>query len=349
MADFDFKTMQAKPEWLTSVLTKNGFLTKGEVSSIHQEPIFDDRAFFSDFFSLKIEYSESSQGGKPVNIIMKMVKPEYYIEKEINLYESLVDLHVPLPLLKCFGTAKSPATKQGYMLLEDLRQTHDQPQMPLPPVYVQCEEAIKALANVHGYWWNHQRFGESQFMRPSKHGLRALFKAVEDLYAKFADFMADRLTTDRRKIYEIVFDKLPDLLWSRLASPERLTLYHGDAHFWNFLYPNNKDQNPCVLFDWQGWGVGLGALDLAYMIALWCYPEHRQRIELPLLKSYYAELQKQEIEYGWDELQTDYRIGAIGLIFHSIQMHFSGAPPVWPPRLERALAAFDDLNCIELL
>ncbi len=354
MEGFDFEKVQATPEWLTSVLIKNGFLSEGEVSSIEQETTFSDRAFVSTFFLLKVEYSSQSaslknSGQLPPKILMKMVKPEFYLEREIYFYDSISAAKTPLPLLTCYGTGKSPETKQGYMLLEDLTETHHQPQMPLPPVLDQCEEAIKTIAKVHAYWWNHPCFGEPDFKIPTEERLRSWYKYREKLYSQFVTFMGDRLSDKRKKTYDLVLRKLPELWWSRLSSPERLTLCHGDAHFWNYLYPYSKNKNQCVIFDWSSWRVGLGAQDLAYMIALWCYPEHRQRIEQPLLKLYLHELKRYGIDYGWENLQIDYRVYAIVNLFNPVHMQAAGMPPIWLTRLERAFAAFEDLNCMELL
>lgn len=48
---FDYKTNRATPEWLTSVLRENGFLNKGEVTSIVQQPKFGDLVFFKFCFT----------------------------------------------------------------------------------------------------------------------------------------------------------------------------------------------------------------------------------------------------------------------------------------------------------
>ena len=156
MEGFDFEKAKATPEWLTSVLINNGFLSEGAVSSIEQETTFSNIAYSSTLLSLKVKYSSESaslknSGQLPSKILMKLLKPEFYDDthKEIDFYNHAADTKVPLPLLTCYGTEKSPETKQGYMLLQDLTQTHHQPQWPLPPVYDQCEEAIKTIAKIH--------------------------------------------------------------------------------------------------------------------------------------------------------------------------------------------------------
>ncbi len=114
MVRFDFEKEQATPEWLTSILTENGFLTKGKVSSVEQKATLPGAGNASDFFSLKVEYAEGCLGHLPPNIIMKMQKQKFYdiAEKEMDFYEDAMKQRIPLPILTCYGTEKSPATKQ---------------------------------------------------------------------------------------------------------------------------------------------------------------------------------------------------------------------------------------------
>jgi hypothetical protein len=351
---FDFEKKQATPEWLTSILVKNGFLSKGKVSSIEQEISKSfGSTITSTFFSLKVNYSQESLGLLPSKILIKMIKPEFYDigQKEVNFYDAVLNTKTPLPLVTCYGTEKSPETKQSYILLDDLTHTHYQTKWPLPPAQDQCKEAITVLAKMHAYWWNHSSFGEPIFEIPSEEGVRKRFQQVEKLFPQFVNFLGDRLSEKRKKTYDLVFEKLPELLWSRPSSPKRLTLIHGDAHYWNFLFPRNKEENQCVIIDWQSWGIGVGAIDLSYMIALHWYPERRQRMEQPLLKFYLEEMQKQHIDYVWNDFWTDYRVSVISNLLIPVFQHSMHDldPRIWWPHLERGFAAFEDLNCLEFL
>ncbi|MHC4426725.1 MAG: aminoglycoside phosphotransferase family protein [Planctomycetota bacterium] len=355
MDKFDFEKKQATPEWLTSILAKNEFLSKGKVSSIEQE-ISKSIGFTitSTYFSLKVNYSKESSSLLPSKILMKMIKPEFYDagQKEVDFYDAVVNTKTPLlPVMTCYGTEKSPKTKQCYILLDDLTHTHYQTKWPLPPAQDQCKEAITVLAKMHAYWWNHSRFEEPIFELPSEEGVRKSIQQAEKLFPKFVNFLGDRLSEKRKKTYDLVFEKLPELCWSRLSSPKRLTLIHRDAHYWNFLFPRNKEENQCVIIDWQSWGIGVGAVDLSKMIALRWYPERRQRMEQPLLKFYLEEMQKQHIDYVWNDFWTDYRVCVIVNLLNPVFLHsmLDLHPAIWWPNLERGFAAFEDLNCLEFL
>lgn len=355
MENFDYETPKATPEWLTSVLRKNGFLTNGQVVSIEQEKTFQ-QSIRDSFLSLKVEYTPESTSQKtekspPSKIIMKMINPEQFswAQKEVDFYrETLGDISLQ-GVMTCYGMEKIPEKKQGYVLLEDLTQTHYQTDWPMPPMQNQCEGAITVLSQLHAYWWNHPRFGDQDFEIPKEEFYRGTLNYAKKVFPQFVDLLGDRLSNERRKTFELLFEKLPDLLLSRLKSHNGLTLCHGDVNFWNFLYPTDNIKDRCVLFDWQTWRVGLGANDLAYLITLHCYPEHRQRIELALLKQYCEEMRKQQIDIDWNEIYADYKMYVIYLLLFAI-WRFKIVPAVrWWFRLENGFGAFDDLNCMELL
>ncbi len=351
MHKFDFENMQATSDWLTFVLAKNGFLSKGSVSSIEQETLtVGNTGSMADFISLNVKYSQNRWDRLPSKILMKVMKLEIHTEKEIDYYEFFLNTKPSFSMIQCYGVEKSPETKQSCLLLEDLRHTHHHSRWPLPPTEDECLDAVTVLAGFHAYWWNHSCFGEPGFEIPSKEGLQKSVKQFEEAYLHFIDFIGDRLSAKRKKIYELVLRKLPELIWNRLSSSERLTLCHGDSHFSNFLYPNQKGKDECVILDWEFWTIGLGAQDLAYMMALHWYPERRQRMEQSMLKVYLEEMEKQGIDYDWEDLQTDYRIFVVFNLMTPVMQYLNGVPSfIWWDHIERVFASFEDLDCMEFL
>ncbi len=86
------------------------------------------------------------------------------------------------------------------------------------------------------------------------------------------------------------------------------------------------------------------------MIAFQWYRERRQRMELPLLKHYHNELLKRQILYTWEDLLSDYRVCVITNLLFPVEWHSYSYPArSWWDRLEKAFAAFEDLDCMELL
>ena len=68
------------------------------------------------------------------------------------------------------------------------------------------------------------------------------------------------------------------------------------------MFPIDKiDQTKIV--EWQCWGYGLGAEDLANMLAMRWYPSQRQMQEKKLLKRYHGKLLENGINtYSFDDL-----------------------------------------------
>ena len=105
------------------------------------------------------------------------------------------------------------------------------------------------------------------------------------------------------------------------------------------------------LIDWAEWHVNLGVGDLAYNIALQCYPERRARIEQPLMRRYHNRLLADGIhDYAWEQCWEDYRRMVIEqCLWPIVWHHFDLSPNVWWFALECTLAAIEDLHCEEFL
>jgi hypothetical protein len=90
---------------------------------------------------------------------------------------------------------------------------------------------------------------------------------------------------------------------------------------------------------------------LAYMMALYWYPERRRRFETALLDHYHKVLLENGVRnYSRVDLQEDYRrsvlLQTIVPVFHA---GFKFPPVVWWDNFQHIMAAIDDLGCRELL
>ena len=114
----------------------------------------------------------------------------------------------------------------------------------------------------------------------------------------------------------------------------------------------DNEKYKVILSDWQGWNIGVGCLDLAYMIGLMLFPDYRHLIEKDLIKRYHNHLIKLGIKnYSWDDCWYDYKLFAILNIYRVIQWWSEGRP-WWTglvARLEFSISTIEDLNCMELL
>ena len=157
------------------------------------------------------------------------------------------------------------------------------------------------------------------------------------------------MTIESRKVFERVFSSSLKP-WLRLTDQRALTIIHGDAHTWNYLFPRS-DEGVAFLIDWQLWHVDVGARDLAFLMALHWYSSRRRELERPLVRHYYEGLLAQgRNDYTFDELWLDYRLSAVRNLTIPILFWSRGMKPEgWWHRLECALAAYHDLGCDELL
>ena len=138
--------------------------------------------------------------------------------------------------------------------------------------------------------------------------------------------------------------------WLRLTDTRALTLTHGDAHPWNFLFPR-AGSGPAYLFDWQVWHVDVGARDLAFLMALHWSPARRHELERDLLRRYHGGIVQRGVSgYSFDDLLLDYRRCVVrNLTFPLIFWSRGLAVERWWYRLEYALVAYRELDCDELL
>ncbi len=165
----------------------------------------------------------------------------------------------------------------------------------------------------------------------------------------FIDAVGDSLTADARRVLERVFSASLTP-WLRLTDQRALTIIHGDAHTWNFLFPRSG-KGAAYLIDWQLWHVDVGARDLAFFIALHWYPGRRAELERPLIHYYYERLLEYGVRgYSFDELWLDYRRCVVRNLTIPIIFWRRGMNPEgWWHRLECALTAYRDLGCDELI
>jgi thiamine kinase-like enzyme len=168
-------------------------------------------------------------------------------------------------------------------------------------------------------------------------------------YARFADRLGDDLSSEQRALYER-FQASTATLIARYETRRNLTITHNDAHVWNCFMPRDGGGD-VRLFDWDGWRIGVGASDLAYMMAVHWYPERRRRMEQALLDRYHTTLAECGVR-GYDRqmLDDDYRLAVLWQIASPVWHAAYDIPPViWWNNLQRVVMAVDDLGCREWL
>jgi hypothetical protein len=287
----------------------------------------------------------------PRHLVVKspLVRPTDNDNSEVRFYRRLAPVLGTPPLVRCLAAIEDRDGDVGTVVLEDLRATHDHPPWPIPPSPKQCELALDALARVHAQWWESPALDSSVGQHHTTESLTSMVQGIAVHLPVFFDALGDTLTAAPRHIYERVFGSSLRP-WMRLVEPRALTIIHGDAHTWNFLFPRSG-KGAAFLIDWQLWHVDVGARDLAFLMALHWYPSRRSELEQPLLHYYHDGLLKRGVEnYSFNELWLDYRRCVVRNLTIPILLWRRGMKPeLWWHRLECALAAYRDLGCDELV
>ena len=347
---------QVTPTWLTDVLREAGHLPEGHVTDVQPKP---GPKAVSQIIPLHLRYSVDAPNSAPSRLILKISKPRLEGEssKEFEFYRFVSNRKTDLPIVRCYQAVYSSQMGQGHLLLQDLSDTHfSHPPSQLPTLNVYSEQIVDALACLHAFWWDDTTFGvKGSQARPdmsATHAVAAELAAwAENTFPTFADFLGDRLSQERRQMYERAMISLPPRLSARFASDKAVTLIHGDIHIGNFLYPHDPTHETVRILDWKSWSLDIGADDLAHMMAVFWFPERRSRLEQKLLRQYHNRLLEYGVtEYDWQACWYDYRLSVVRLLFYPIWQWSMGAPAdIWWNHLERVILAFQDLRCSELL
>jgi thiamine kinase-like enzyme len=342
------------PDRLTMVLRRAGVLAGGKVIDVAAESSRDMP--ISRVTRLRLTYGPGADGA-PSHIFFKTEREDIdervreLGRKEVGFYQ-VVAAGTPAGLLpRCYDGVADPG-RPWQLMLEDLSASHETlGEWPLPPSLERFQAVVDAHARFHAAWWDDERLGVSVGAFADEAGVfdRQLATFEKD-FAAFVDRLGDRLSTDRKRVYERLFAAAPRLL-DRYRSHRNLTIIHGDAHVWNALLPRTLAADDVRLIDWDAWHVDTATDDLAYMIAVHCYPDWRRRHERPMLRRYHNALVAGGVrDYSFDALSQDYRLSALWQIVTPMwqAQHGIGAW-VWWNHLDRIMSAVHDLGCLDLL
>jgi hypothetical protein len=346
---------QATPEWLTWALRRSGHLACGQVLRAQADVV---SSYTSTIVRLTPAYSSDAPATAPARLFLKLARPDAQQSvvgneqrhKEVTLHTQLAAQMPHPPLARCYHAAYCSETGAAHLLFEDVSATHfggDQASMPCRAYW---EKAMDAFATWHAFWWDHPLLPQLAETTPDVIA-RDEVQSIRKHYPRFADFAGERLTQNQRHIFERVLDALPRLL-QRVALGKHLTLIHGDANPSNVLLPYDTRRDEALIIDWQLWGVSYATEDLSHLIALYWEKDQREALERPLLMRYHDQLVQHGVgHYDWADCWYDYRLAVIDrVLFMPMWFWTSGAPVagVWSS-LAKAMQAFDDLQCVELV
>ena len=338
------------PHELTSALRTAGTLRYGDVASVEVTEFIETTV--SSLRFLKLSYSAEATPSLPERLMLKWplersADPERVGVESVFYREVAPALPSP-PVVRCLATAP-PESDQQWLLLEDLRSSHACPPWPERPSDLEVRGAVAVLAQFHCRWWDASGTGITLGVPHTETSLRTMIQDIKSRLPAFLEDLGEDLPRADALVLETVFKSSLEP-WLRLVEPRDLTVIHGDAHTWNFLFPRSGEGRP-YLIDWQTWHRDVGARDLAYLMALHWDADTRQRLELPLLRLYHLELIRGGVTaYSFGDLLLDYRRCVVRNLTFPIIFWSRGFPrKAWRYRLDCALTAYRDLDGAELL
>ena len=341
----------AQPEYLSDVLCRAGALGAGRVRDVVVES--SKATILSRIIRLRLCYDGAAEEA-PASLILKTGLPERAGARwssgrhEVAFYRQIAAVMSARLVPRCFDAVWREDANDWHLLLEDLTDTHFALALwPMPPTREQSERIVATRARFHAEWWDDSRLGASIGTWLEPHDPQIQIFAQE--FERFADRVGDRLPAERRRIYERLIE-CGHRLNERYHSHRNITIIHGDAHVWNVFLPQ-AGSDDVRLFDWDGWRIDVGTRDLAYMMALHWFPDHRRRYEGYLLDHYHAALLAQGVA-GYDRraLDYDYRLSVLWQIATPVWQAANNIPSgIWWHHLERIFLAIDDLGCRDFL
>jgi thiamine kinase-like enzyme len=335
MPEFITSTSQITPQWLNDVLRAGGILTNPTIETVEVDR---SQASTGDSARVILKYSSSEPDRGPASLIVKISR----LENEPAFYRHIAPTLPNAYIVPAYASDFCRHDSIGYLILEDLSKTHRRLPTQRRPTADEMLVAVSTLAELHATWWDHPDLhGNIGAVAADIPGL--LFAVASDNFASFVDEASNDLVATHRSVLESVLSRQ---LTERLKRKRHRSIVHGDAHFWNILFPRDPQQHCAVWIDWAVWHVNLAVTDLSYLcIVTPC--DWRRQHEEALLRHYLDTLHRRGIEYSWQEMWMDYRITALVQLLWPI-FWFAKGRPFWRRCLRNSIDAAEDLSLVEL-
>jgi Ecdysteroid kinase-like family len=281
-------------------------------------------------------------------------------EYEVQSYQTFAGISREIPgIVRCFSAEYSAEANNYHVLLENISDTHaialhrDEVIKGVMPPQTRLEEVLDCLAKFHAFWWEHPKLGEGVLARhfwfKDAESAKLLFEKRNRELDLFVDNVGANFSPDLIVLYREVLAKFPDMyeryIAERLNKLEKVTLVHGDCYLNQFFCPKESRKYPTYLLDMQSLSAYFPADDLTHIIAAFWTGEQRQSKkanEESLLRFYLERLQSYGVKnYTWADLQQDYKLAIIYLLFEAIWNQTDGSSEAyWRKKLNCLTEAF---------
>ena len=309
-----------------------------------------------------LDYAEPD-GAAPASIIVKLPSvnaKNRRLGKRLALYRRKYDFYrslapsIPVSTPRLLYGDFEPKSHRFVLVLEDIRgmAVVDQIAGASP---AQAKQAIRALARLHGAYWN--RLHEpplSGCYDSNNPKLRTLVQVVylANLVRTLKHF-GNAFSSSTRQLAETVGLGVADHMAALRAGPRTFT--HGDYRLDNLFFGDDGGDDVTII-DWQVSGLSCGLYDVGYFLAGNLTTTVRRQIEREAVEEYHEIVCRSgATDFPFDECWRSYRQNTLAALLTSVIV--CGGLDLTDNRsrrlaelgLKRSLAAMEDLDAAEFI
>ena len=256
-----------------------------------------------------------------------------------------------LPVPKCYDAYVSNEAGEFVIVLEDMSDHYSAPDDTALADNNTWFSCAKSLARFHAGFWNHEAIDPADAQTEEELEAEAL-SLRERLRSFLDDFAAEfdeKIKTTLNRAMDINIQSIKETS-GRIRNRNNVTICNGDSHIRNFLLPTEANGGPLIV-DFQFWGEGIGAGDLAHLTRVSFSDELKREVQIPLVRRYYDTLLACGVTgYTWEDCWRDYRMYAatMALIPFFQYTYFGLRYDEWNGALKELVYNYELLGCDEL-
>ena len=347
-------------DWMRRALVAGGAADTPPIDEVAVEDIGAGVGLLAEILRCRLTCRDAA-AGVPQTVIVKlpssspkslrMSRLQSLYKREFDFFHRLAP-HLPVRSPRLFYGDFEPRSQRFVLVLEDLGHLQSSHQLA-GATADQARCAVRALARLHGRYWNDVRqpllSGAFDTTTPTfrllVHVLYLLF--LPTTLKHFGGFFSDEM----RRLAEAYGPRVADHVGESASHPR--TFMHGDFRIDNLFF---GDGDEVAMIDWQVSGIGCGLYDVAYFLGGSVSTEVRREIERDALAEYTDIVRSMGAQdFTFEECWRLYRSYILGRLLISIfvcgglDVSDEQGRRLAESALRRTLAAIEDLDAGECL
>lgn len=359
LIDIPSSKEQITTEWLVQALGESFPGVGRAIKGIDISEIGVGFGLMAVLCRVKIEYTEATQQ-YPSSVVVKMSSMDpasLKLAKSLDLYRreyvfySEIQQVAKIRTPKLYCGSHDKKENRFFLVLEDLQTMKAVNQLD-GASSEQAIVAVKAIAKLHGQFWNRTDAKElKDVYRMTPMNAAAIhfvyLSNVEGSIEKFGRYY----TPQSEQIVRTIGRRATEFLIGSGGTDETYT--HGDYRLDNLFFDDNGE---CAAVDWQVSGTSNGFFDLAYFLTGSLEPATRREVERKAVRNYCEVLSDSlptpiTFEEGWEL----YRQAILACLFTSVivtgelDLSVDRSNELVVEGFKRTLTAIEELNSGEFL